>query len=131
MSPSESKTQADIMLALGSRSDTRIFRNTVGTGWAGEVVSQRDGLTILKNARFITYGLAPGSADLIGWHRRIITTADLGREAALFLSVEVKKPRGGVTADNQQTWKQAIEAAGGIAGIARSPADALKLIGGY
>jgi hypothetical protein len=62
----ERDVQAEILLALGSRADTRLFRNPVGTGWSDEVVSNEGGLLVLWRPRFITYGLCPGSAHLVG-----------------------------------------------------------------
>ena len=125
---SESDIQARIALAIGSRPDCRIFRNHCGFGWTGELVSQRDGLTVLRNARPAIFGLAPGSADLIGWTRRLVTPADIGAELAIFTSLEVKRLRGGRTAAEQATWRDAVASAGGIAAVVRSPEEAVNAI---
>jgi len=66
--------------------------------------------------RHITAGLCKGSSDLIG-------IAPCGR----FLAVEVKTPRGRVSAE-QRTFIDAVNAAGGIAGVCRSVDEALELI---
>lgn len=98
----ESDIQRLIMLAL-SESGCLIFRNNVG---------------VLKNAAGIPirFGLAVGSSDLIG-------IAPGGR----FLAVEIKTPTGKATPE-QLRFIEAVRARGGIAGIARSPAEALALL---
>ena len=98
----ESDIQRLIMLAL-SEAGCLIFRNNVG---------------VLKNAAGIPirFGLAVGSSDLIG-------IAPGGR----FLAVEIKTPTGKATTE-QLRFIEAVRARGGIAGIARSPAEALALL---
>ena len=98
----ESDIQRLIMLAL-SEAGCLIFRNNVG---------------VLKNAAGIPirFGLAVGSSDLIG-------IAPGGR----FLAVEIKTPTGKATPE-QLRFIEAVRARGGIAGIARSPAEALALL---
>ena len=98
----ESQIQASIHRTLASRPDVRLFRNHVGK------VRDADG-------RWHTFGLAAGSADLIGWVR--------GR----FLSIEVKSATGRVRPD-QQTWMNVVNAHGGIAFVARSAEEAVQLL---
>lgn len=126
---SEGDVQAAAMLAIGARPDCRIFRNHVGFGWSGKKVRQEGDRVLLANARPATFGLAPGSADLIGWKSVTITPEMVGRKIAVFLSGEVKALHG-VAATAQKRWAQVVEAAGGIAGFIRSPADAVALIEG-
>ena len=59
----------------------------------------------------ITYGLLPGSGDLIGW------TSIRGQ--AIFTSVEVKAGKDRVR-PKQADWVQSVLAAGGIAIVCRS-----------
>ena len=61
------------------------------------------------------YGLCVGSADIVG-------IAPDGR----FLAVEVKADKGRVT-DAQRLFIEAVQRAGGRAGIARSPDDAVRI----
>ena len=111
----ETTLQQQIRLALGTHPQTRLFRNQVGS------------LPDPRTGRLVTFGLARGSADLIGW-RTITVTADMvGQRLAVFTSVEVKTPTGRVRPD-QTAWLTAVQAAGGIAGIARSVPDALQLV---
>ena len=106
---SEQTIQQRIRLAL-SRGPVRLFRNNTGT--------LRD-----QHGRPVTFGLAKGSADLIGWTTRTITPDMVGQQVAVFTSIEVKTPTGRISPE-QQAWLQAVQAAGGIAGIARSVEDA-------
>lgn len=115
MANAETDLQQQIRLALGTHPQTRLFRNQVGS------------LPDPRTGRLVTFGLARGSADLIGW-RTITVTADMvGHRLAVFTSIEVKTPTGRVRPD-QTAWLGAVQAAGGIAGIARSVPDALQLV---
>lgn len=115
MANAETTLQQQIRLALGTHPQTRLFRNQVGS------------LPDPRTGRLVTFGLARGSADLIGW-RTITVTADMvGQRLAVFTSIEVKTPTGRVRPD-QTAWLSAVQAAGGIAGIARSVPDALQLV---
>ena len=110
---SEQRIQQEIRLAI-SKGDTRVFRNNTGT--------LRD-----ANGRPVQFGLCKGSADLIGWRTITITPEMVGRQVAVFLSIEVKTPTGSVKSEQQQ-WLEAVKAAGGIAGVARSVKDAQELL---
>lgn len=111
--PSEQTIQQHIRLAC-SIGSCRLFRNNTGT--------LRD-----ANGRPVTFGLCKGSADLIGWSSRTITEDMVGQQIAVFTSIEVKSSSGRVKPE-QQAWIQAVAAAGGIAGIARSVGEAMDLL---
>jgi hypothetical protein len=119
----ESEIQARILRAHGARPDVRLFRNTVGEGWQGEVVQRQGSTVLLRNARYVTFGLAPGSSDLIGWRRLQVGPGVV----AQFLAIEVKAP-GGRVADKQRHFSNVVRAAGGCAGIVRSPDEAAALL---
>lgn len=78
----------------------------------------RNNCGVLKNAAGIPikFGLCVGSSDLIG-------LSPDGR----FLAVEVKTEKGKPTPD-QMRFIEAVKRKGGIAGIARSPDDAVALL---
>ena len=73
------------------------------------------------------FGLCKGSADLIGYRTITITPEMVGQQVAVFLSIEVKTPTGRIRPE-QQAWLETIQAAGGIAGVARSVDDALRIV---
>ncbi len=110
---SEQTIQQEIRIAC-SNGDTRLFRNNTGT--------LRD-----ANGRPVQFGLCKGSADLIGWKRVTITPEMVGSTVAVFLSIEVKTATGRLRPEQQQ-WMDAVQAAGGIAGVARSVSDAETLL---
>jgi hypothetical protein len=108
----EQQIQQHIRIAC-SRGQTRLFRNNTGT--------LRD-----QNGRPVQFGLCKGSADLIGWKRVTVTEDMVGSTVAVFLSIEVKTATGRLRPEQQQ-WLDAVQAAGGIAGVARSVEDALRI----
>ena len=110
---SEQHIQQHIRLAC-STGPVRLFRNNTG--------ELRD-----QHGRPVSFGLCKGSADLIGWTTRTITTDMVGQQVAVFTSIEVKTAAGRLTPEQRQ-WLAAVETAGGIAGVARSVADAEALL---
>jgi len=109
----EQRIQQEIRLAI-SKGDCRVFRNNTGT--------LRD-----QHGRPVQFGLCKGSADLIGWTTRTITPEMVGQQVAVFTSIEVKTATGRIRPEQQQ-WLDAVQAAGGIAGVARSVEDAEALL---
>ena len=67
---------------------------------------------------------------MIGWHSVVVTPEMVGRRVAVFTSIEVKTPTGKQSPE-QRTWLAQVKSAGGIAGVARSPAAALALLTGW
>ena len=110
---SEQHIQQHIRLAC-STGPVRLFRNNTG------VLKDQHG-------RPVSFGLCKGSADLIGWTTRTITAEMVGQQVAVFTSIEVKTPTGRLRPEQRQ-WLSAVGAAGGIAGVARSVADAEALL---
>lgn len=109
----EQQIQQQIRLTC-SRGPVRLFRNNTGT--------LRD-----QHGRPVQFGLAKGSADLIGWTTRTITPDMVGQQVAVFTSVEVKTATGRLRPE-QRVWLDAVQSAGGIAGVVRSVDDATALL---
>jgi hypothetical protein len=97
---SEKQIMQEVQLALANIG-IRLFRNNVG-------------MLEDRNGQKVKYGLCKGSSDLIGWEIK------RGR----FVAVEVKTPEGRATPE-QVAFIEAVNNAGGIAFIARSPEDAV------
>jgi hypothetical protein len=89
----------------------------------------RNNCGVLQDRRGVPvrYGLQPGSSDLIGWRTVTITPDMVGQQVAVFTSIEVKTPTGRLRPEQQQ-WLDAVQAAGGIAGVARSVSEAQSLL---
>jgi hypothetical protein len=127
---SEHITQQQILLAYGSGS-VRLWRNNVGTGWAGQATKVsagnrqaiaaglRPGDVVIRQGRPLHAGLCVGSSDLIGY--RVVD------RVAQFVALEVKSATGRPTAQQVQ-FLDHINAVGGLAGIARSVDDAAAIL---
>ena len=112
---SETKLQQEIRLALGTIPSLRLFRNQVGQ------------LPDPRTGRYVQFGLAKGSSDLVGFKTIKITPEMIGQEVAQFVSIEIKTERGKLT-EVQQNWLQKVHDSGGIVGVARSIQDALEIV---
>lgn len=111
----ESQIMTDIRLAL-SKGDVRLFRNNVG---------------VLRDVKgnYVQYGLAVGSADLIGWRTVRITRDMVGMSIAQFVALEVKRP-GGHVSPQQRAWLAIAQSAGALVGIVHSVEEARGLMNG-
>lgn len=101
----EGALQDAIRLALGQVDGTVWWRNNTGVAehWTGRTVQR------------VVYGLAPGSADLVG----IVS----GR----FVALEVKTATGRVTPEQTQ-WLALVRRYGGFAAVVRSVDEALAAV---
>jgi hypothetical protein len=125
MSEPEAALQARICLAVGALPAVRLFRNTVGEGWTGQQVRAVDSaFVVLRNARRVTFGLAPGSHDLVGWRSILITPAMVGQVIAQFVGGEIKTSTGRIDS-LQHNFGNALAKAGGLSAVWRSPESAL------
>lgn len=101
----------DDICEAASDSGHRLFRNNSGV--AKHVKKDK--------TWHVHYGVGPvggGGGDLIGWTRT-------GR----FASIEVKTGQDRQS-DAQAKWERWVKAGGGVAGVARSVAEALAILAG-
>lgn len=86
----------------------------------GRVVLWRNQTGQLKDARgrWVRFGIGVGGADLVG----------IVKGSGRFFACEVKTTQGKVSPE-QEAWHRAVTAAGGLAIIARSVAEALAGLG--
>lgn len=124
----ETDLQRRIQAAL-SDADTRLWRNTVGQAWVGNVTHCANGDVLIRNPKRLAFGLAPGSSDLVGLRSVLITQEMVERRVAVFCAVEVKSERGTVTAE-QQAFVDMVNGLGGCAGVARSIDEARSTVAG-
>jgi hypothetical protein len=125
-----------ILLAAGNGL-SRLFRCNTGQAWVGhghvhqarkiETVTLNPGDVVLRRAQPVQMGLTKGGSDTVGWTQRVIQPHDVGRVAALFTGIEVKTSTGRPTPE-QLHFIDVVNDAGGIAGIARSEAEALTIL---
>ena len=124
-----------IMLAA-SRAGHRLFRMNVGMGWAGEAhkftraetVTAQPGDVLIRKARPFHSGVK-GMGDYCGWASVEVTPDMVGSRLAVFASVEVKAGRDKLRPE-QESFMDAVNAAGGMAGVARSEPDAMAILQG-
>lgn len=122
----EANRLREILLALGSRPDCRVWRNTVGEGWQGDLVRRTADTVTLRNPRYVKFGLAAGSHDVIGIVKQTITAADIGSSWGRFLAVEVKD--AGRLRRNQALFHEVLRRFDALQGVAHSPAEAEKIL---
>ena len=115
MSNKETILQQNIRLALGTKSNLRLFRNETGK------------LPDPRTGQWVQFGLAKGSSDLIGFKTIKVTPDMVGQEIAQFVSLEIKTETGKLT-KMQHNWLQKVKTSGGIVGVARTVKDALKIL---
>jgi hypothetical protein len=68
-----------------------------------------------------------GSSDLVGFTRVKITQDMVGKILPIFTVMEVKTENDTLKPD-QKTFIDVVKGAGGLAGVARSPEDAKRII---
>lgn len=98
-------------------SETAIMREVLLaiSGLPGALFTRRNvGIFRTMDGRKVTVGL-PGQADIAGIYK--------GRA----VEIEVKTPLGRLS-NHQKAWRLAVERAGGVFVLARTPADALNAL---
>lgn len=114
MSRREAPVLRDILRAFDGDPTVRLWRNTTGT--TQEWSESSTGAAV---ARYITYGLGPGSPDIVG----VLTVCGLG----IMVGIEAKSATGRVEPE-QAAWLAAGASRGIITGVARSVDDARAII---
>lgn len=123
----ETNLLRSVLLALTQRvKNARLFRNNVGQGWAGRCISLGQKI-IVHDPHPLQAGLCAGSSDLIGWTTTTITPEMIGINVAVFTAIEVKTTTGRVS-DAQRIFLENVRAAGGIARVVRSDAEAVAAL---
>lgn len=141
MATEESNIVQRIRIAA-SQANNRAFRNNRGMFATMDIIDHLKAAlklpdmfqivekfkSVVRTARRVRAGLeCPGSGDLIGWTSVTITPEMVGKNIALFTSVEVKTDDGKPSYD-QINFIANVQMAGGIAGIVRSPEDYIQMV---
>lgn len=136
MSAISANNLGKLILIAASRAGHRLFRMNVGMGWTGnatkitrtETVRVHSGDVIIRNARPFHSGVK-GMGDYCGWATVTVTPDMVGKPIAVFASVEVKAGKDRLRPE-QKAFAEAVNAAGGTAGVARSEDDAMAILEG-
>lgn len=128
--------EADLMRLLqraASSLGARLFRQNTGMAWVGKVergpgrFTVGRGDVVIRNARPFHAGVT-GMSDLGGWVPVEVTAEMVGSTVAIYVQVEVKE---NARATKEQTaWIDAVNKAGGRAGIAHNDAELSEIIQG-
>lgn len=143
----ESKVQRLIWLAVGGIKSLAgagvrvvLWRLNTGKAWvgSGRPVRNRDGSVTIPGARPIALGFSKpdgspvvGASDLCGLTSIVITPAMVGKRVAVFTAIEAKEEGGGRTSEDQADFIDFVRDAGGIAGVANTPAVAQAIVRDY
>lgn len=133
---SEHIIMREVREGIAKRNAGPIWRNNVGKFWTlgktaccahcgGNLMGGR----AVRGASITACGLGMGSADLVGLQLVTITPEMVGTSMGRFVGIEVKTATGRERPEQTQ-WRQVVQRYGGIAGTARSVADALALVEG-
>lgn len=114
-----------------------LFRTNSGAAWlagAGKPQRLANGDVLVPGGRPVALGFGlvdgkavPGQADLNGFLSVVVTPQMVGKRLAVFAALEGKRTEGGRTSDDQINYIAQVRAAGGIAGVANTPAAAQAL----
>jgi hypothetical protein len=123
----ERDIQNDIRRECGN-GDTRLFRQQTGEGWTGDAVKLKDGSVLIRNPRRFIAGFK-GLPDTGGWTMVTITPEMVGTVIAVAVQIEIKSETGRLRKAQRRflalCWRMGVRA-----GVARSVADAKKIIAG-
>ena len=115
---SEANLMKKIRIAL-SEANCLVFRANVGRAWQGdEVLHVGESIVLNGQPRPFSTGLPTGFSDIFG-----------STPQGIFFAVEVKTGRRKPT-EEQENFIEQVRSRGGRAGVARSVADALKIVQG-
>lgn len=97
---------------------------------AGIFLRFQVGTFLTMDGRPVKIGV-PGVSDLIGVTPHVVTKADVGRTIGVFVAMETKQVRDSTAKsrkESQGNFMRRVSALGGLAGIARSPEDAISIV---
>lgn len=129
---SEIALMKELQIAASSMG-ARLFRQQVGQGWIGKAkritrvqwIQVQAGDVVIPAARPFHAGIT-GMSDLGGWVPVTITPEMVGSTVAIYAQVEVKD--GARVTEEQQKWIDAVDRAGGLAGVARNMSDLKRIL---
>lgn len=112
------------LLLYASELGAKLFRNARGV----ERVAQKDCKSCQRFGRVVSYGLANGAPDLVGWVPVTVTPEMVGTTVAVFVGIEAKRQLGGVVSEAQQRFLDALARDGAVQGVARGAEDMAEIL---
>ena len=108
---------------------TRLFRQESSYFYTGRLGKLRDGTRVLLHPKEVRVGF-DGQPDLGGWTSVTITPDMVGQVVAIAVQIEVKRPKKSKVSELQAAFIAFCRSVGVRAGVAKSVADAQKIIDG-
>lgn len=129
MADLEKEVQDEARIALSENGKGFYFRVNVGSGWVSNYkpIKLGNGDIILKKARPFETGLPAGFPDIVGITQVTITPEMVGQKIGVFTGLEAKSATGKVQKKQKPMLKKIIEG-GGIAGVFRTPEEAVEIV---
>ena len=123
----EQDIQSSILIAM-CQAGAYALRVNSGTFWGGKVLAHTGDKLVLQNPTKVM-GAPAGTSDIIGCKTITITPEMVGKKIGIFAAVEVKRP-GEKPRENQVNFLEVMRRRGAMVGVARSPEDAVRILGG-
>jgi hypothetical protein len=111
-----------------SHGPVRLWRQQSMLAWAGKVIGRTATTLTLQNPHAVKVGM-PGISDIGGLVSYDITPEDIGARFAVAVAIECKFGRRQTT-NEQAAFIAMVQRMGGRAGVARSVADARRIVYG-
>ena len=114
MTRREADVKQDVLHTLGSDPDFIVWNHPTGTFFTREGHAVKAG--------------RPGSMDVIGCYRLVVTPDMIGREIGVAIGIETKHPKTGGQREIQKKFQKAWEMRGGVYVLTRTADDIKQLI---
>lgn len=118
-SAAHTKLLKETLIELGKKASAFFFRNEVGAGW---FFPPWEKVFNPEDKRYLVYGLAPDTPDIVGFQSIVITQEMVGQRIAQFTGYEIKTGDAVQTA-GQKNFQKVLETAGGVYKVIRSVGD--------
>lgn len=129
MKESELMKTIEIEISKQTNGSVPVFRVNVGNGYTGnEIIRSAGGGVYIPDARPFSAGVPKGFSDLFCVIPTFITPEMVGQTVGVAAFIEVKTPTGVIRREQDQ-FLAIMRARGAKAGIARSPEDAIRILG--
>ena len=134
--PGHKQIIKSVQLQWSKTNRGRLFENDCGQAWTGKCTDERmvSGRKLIElfNAYRISYGLEPGSSDLVGFEFKKYSVKDgetrIQKTVPIICSVEAKTLKYSTITEKQINWMNFLTNIGGFAYVARETKENYELI---